>query len=150
MHPVFVAGAQYGDGARSYAGHMHDAVGLVPGRNHHALGSTEARRLHAACRGRRAGGRPACTASVWRCPAARAMGWQIAAVLRSPAALGQWALPGQLALGAACGVDQQRIQLSKAGGRVAGRCCSIGQAAFQLRQARLQIVIAQLRIGRCQ
>ena len=29
------------------ARHVHDAVGLVAGRDHHALGSTGVRRLHA-------------------------------------------------------------------------------------------------------
>ena len=156
MHPVLVAGAPVRRQrmAALAAGHVHDAVGLVAGRNHHAFGGAEVRRLHArhvTVAGQRVGGhaQPA-LGDVRQCT--RDGMAERRGVALSPGALGQWALLGQLALGAACGIKQQRVPA------VVGRWQQVGGAllqhrpghAFQLCQARVQIVIAQLRVGRRQ
>ncbi len=136
------------------AGHVHDAVGLVAGRDHHALGGAEVRRLHArhvpvAGQGIGRHAQPA-LGDVRQRPRDGVADRR--GIAFAPAALGQRPLFGQFTLGTACRVDQQRIPA------VEGRWQQVGRTllqhrpghAFQLRQPRIQVVIAQLCVGRGQ
>jgi len=136
------------------ARHVHDAVGFMARRDHHALRGTEARALHArhVAVARQLVGRHAQPAAGEGGQGTRDRVADVGHVALAPGALLQRPLLVEVGFQRARGLGQQRVPAVHARWQQVGRALLQHRPdhTFQLRKPRRQVVIPQARLGRCQ